>query len=198
MGASQRLKNSENIQSGIVQKNLDLSAANAAGANQAFDQRSSLLKLPTDYYTKLASGDRTKMLEAAAPGISNISKQFQSTRGAIGDSVAPGAARDFAIASTFRDQAGKNADFLNQAYMSSFPALQGMASDAGNFGLQREGAAMGSLNSGFQQNQAVMQAELDKKKEKMGMIGSLAGLAAAPFTGGASALGGLGGLIQKN
>jgi len=191
LGASQRLKDAQTTQSGIVQKNLDLSSANAAGANQAFGQRTSLLQKPTDFYTALASGDRTKMLEAAAPAIANISKQFQSTRGAINDSVAPGAARDFAVASTFRDQAGKNADFLNQAYMSSFPALQGMASDAGNFGLQREGAALNGLNSAGSQNQSVIQSEVARQQAKMGMIGSLAGAAGGAITGG-----GLGGLFK--
>lgn len=190
MGASKTLKQAQQNQQSIASTQLANSSQLSGQAQNQFTQRSSLNQKPIDFYTTLASGDQSKMSAAAAVPIANIAKEGQNATAAIEDTVAPGAARNFALAQVKRDQAGQNATFLNQAYLSSFPALQGLATDAGNFGLQQLGAGLGQLQGASQTNALVAQQEQQRQAAKLNMIGGLAGtagkIAAAPFTGGAS------------
>ena len=190
MGASKNLKQAYQRQNDITTSTQNLGNTLTGDATNAFNQRASLIQKPTDFYTSMASGDYNKMLAAAAPAISNISKGAQSAIGAIQDTVPAGAARQFSIAQIQRDKFAKNADFLNQAYMSSFPALQGIATDTGNFGLQQMAGGLNSLGAASQGNQQIIQSETARKQAKMNMIGSIAGMA------GGAAMSGLGGLFK--
>lgn len=184
MGAGKTLKQAYQRQNDITNRALDLSQSTATGAQTAFGQRTQQLQKPLDFYNGVASGDPAKMLAAAAPGITNISKQAQSAKGSIMDTVAPGAARNFALAQIDRDKFGQNAQFLNQAFLSAFPALQGIASDTGNFGLQQLGASLNSMQQGSQGNQQIIQNEAQRKAAKMNMIGGIASMAGGGLAAG--------------
>lgn len=183
MGASKTLKQAYTRQNDLTNTYQGLGGSLTGQAQDSFNTRNSLIKQPTDFYSSLASGDPTKMLAAAAPGISNISKSAQSAKGAIYDTVPAGAGRQFSLGQLERDKFSKGADFLNQAYMSSFPALQGIASDTGNFGLQQLGGGMNSFQGAMQGNQGVIQSETQRQAAKMNMIGSLAGIAGGAIGG---------------
>ena len=188
MGASKTLKQSQKNQVDIAGKAQQLGTANADQSQGSFDQRSSLLQKPIDYFSSVASGNPSAMLTAAAPGLSNISKQSQSAKGNIMETIPAGAARQYALSLIDRGKAGQGADFLNQAYMQSFPALQGIAKDTGDFGLQRLGAGYRGLEAAGQGNQAVIQSETQRQAAKMNMIGSVAGMAGGAM-GGAGGIG---------
>lgn len=184
MGASKTLKQSQKNQVDIANKAQAIGSNSYDQSQESFGQRSELLQKPIDFYSSLASGNPQAMYAAAAPGLSNISKQAQSAKGNIMETIPAGAARNYALAQIDRGKAGQGADFLNQAYMSSFPALQGLASDTGNFGLQQLGAGFRGLEAAGQGNQAVINSETQRKAAKMNMIGGLAGMAGGAVTGG--------------
>ncbi len=195
MGASKQLKQAYGRQTTLTQQAQDLGTGLTGQANTAFGQRQQQLQKPLDFYGALAGGSRGAALAAAAPGLSNISKSAASAKGTITDTVAPGASRNFALAQLERDKYSKGADFLNQAYMSSFPALQGIASDTGNFGLQQLGGGLRGIESAAGGNQTVIQSETQRQAAKMNAIGSLAGIAGGavggflkPKTGGGGAV----------
>ena len=183
MGASKTLKQSQKNQVDIAGKAQQLGTMNADQSQGNFDQRSALLQKPMDFYSSLASGNPSTMMTAAAPGLSNISKQAQSAKGNIMETIPAGAARQYALAQIDRGKAGQGADFLNQAYMQSFPALQGIAKDTGDFGLQRLGAGYRGLEAAGQGNQAVIQSETQRQAAKMNMLGGLASVAAGRIMG---------------
>lgn len=195
MGASKTLKQAQGTQQSLVNQSLDLSHKQGINADQNLAQRTELNKYPIDFYTSLASGDPAKMLTAAAVPLSNIAKQAQSAKGAIQDQLPAGATRQFALAQLEKDKYGKNADFLNQAYLSSFPALQGIAKDSGDMALQQTGAQFRAIEGAGNENQAVIQSETQRQAAKMGMIGQLAGVAGGVATG--SLTGGLGGIFKS-
>ena len=183
MGASKTLKQSQKNQVDIAGKAQQLGTMNADQSQGNFDQRSALLQKPIDFYSSLASGNPSTMMTAAAPGLSNISKQAQSAKGNIMETIPAGAARQYALAQIDRGKAGQGADFLNAAYMQSFPALQGIAKDTGDFGLQRLGAGYRGLEAAGQGNQAVIQSETQRQAAKMNMLGGLASVAGGGITG---------------
>lgn len=192
MGPSKQAKDAYSRQNQLTTTSQDLGKSLIGGANTAFGQRSSLLQKPIDFYSGIASGDPNKMLEAAAPGLTNISKGAQSAIEGIQDSTAPGAARNFAIAQIQRDKFGQNAQLLNQAFLSSFPALQQIGTDTGNFGLQQLGGAINSNQQATQGNQNIINAEAQRRQAKLNTVGGLVGAAAGPLAGGLSGLGGTG------
>jgi hypothetical protein len=184
LGASKTLKSAQARQQSIGDKALSISNESGARANEAFGQRQKLNEAPTNFYTALSSGDPTKMMTAAAVPLANIAKQYQGAKGSIEDSLAPGAAKNFALAQLYRDKGAQNANFLNTAYLSSFPALQGLASDQGQFGLQQQSAQMGGINQASSINTGIMQSEQQRQAAKMNMIGGIAGMAGGAATGG--------------
>jgi hypothetical protein len=189
MGAGKNLKSAYGRQTEQANKTFSMANTLSDQAQSAFGQRSQYLQKPIEYFTDMASGDQTKMLAAAAPGIANISRQAQGAKGAIQDTVAPGAARNFAMAMVDRDKSAQNAQFLNQAWLSAFPALQGIANDTGNFGLQQLGASLNSYGQAGQSNRDIIQSETARKQAKMNMIGGLASMAGGGLMGGLSKMG---------
>lgn len=186
MGASKTLKQAQANQQNIGNQQLSLATQQTANANNNFGQGTTLNKPVIDYATALASGDPTRMLQAAAPQLSTISRQAASARGAIQDQLPVGGTRNFALASLSRDQYGKSADTLNSAYLSAFPALQGLASNANQLGLNQLGAGFGGLQAAGNTNAQVAQTEQARQQAKLQSIGSLAGMAGGALTGGLS------------
>lgn len=193
MGASKTLKQSQRNQVDIANKAQQMGNLSSEQGQQAFGQRGELLQKPIDHYSMLASGNPTAMMTAAAPGLSNIAKQSQSAKGSIMETVPAGAARNYALSKLERDKAGAGADFLNQSYMQAFPALQGIATDTGNFGLQQLGAGFRGLEAAGQGNQAVIQSETQRQAAKMNMLGGIASMAGGGIFGAMNKGGGGGG-----
>ena len=192
MGASSTQKNAENQQNQIagtdVSRSTNLYNQSQAGYNQA----SSLLNPGISFYSGLASGDPTKISQTAAPLINNIAKSTASAQGAISDSLPAGAARNFALASVKRDQAGQTAGALNQSFLSAFPALSGISGQVSGMAGQQLSGSTGYQSGAQSATQSVLNTEAQKRQSKLQTIGSFAGLAGGAIPGLSSLFGGSG------
>jgi hypothetical protein len=101
-----------------------------------------------------------------------------------------GAARDFAISGIDRDAYGQSANFLNQAFLSSFPALAGLATEDSGIGLQQLGAGYRGIEGAAGTNNQIQQVQQQQKASQLGLFGNLAGMAAGVATGGMSSAAG--------
>jgi len=177
MGASKTLKNAQNTQQQIASTDLSRSTDLYNQSGENYKKAAQTLDPGISFYSGLASGDPNKMLEAAAVPLGNISKSAASARGAIEDTVAPGAARNFALAGLKRDQAGQSSSLLNQAYLSAFPALQGISQQLAGYGSTQLQGSSGYQGQGQNANNQVIQTEQQKRQSKLNTIGTFAGIA---------------------
>ena len=194
MGGGRERKESENFQKDIRKTQFDQGQSQIAQSAASIESGNRLRQPSIDYYTRMSSGDPGAMLTAAAVPLGNLSRSAAGAKESIRDTVPRGAARDFAMANVDRDAYGQSAGFLNQAFLSSFPALQALASEQTGTGLQQLGAGYRGIEGSASTNNQIQQIQQQKKASQMGLIGNLAGMAAAPLTGGLTAmLGGMGG-----
>lgn len=151
-------------------------------------QKQNQLQQPSiDYLTGIInagnSGDYSKLITAAGAPISNITQQAQQSKEQIYNNIPAGAGRDAALAQT-RTATGNNvASTLNQVYLSAFPQLAGLGTQAGQTGLQETGASLRGYEGSANTTNNVMQADSQSKASTMSFLGALAGA-------GGSALGG--------
>ena len=186
MGGGKDRKASQQRQEGLSRTQEELGRYFMEQSKQDLAQRRQLQAPVVDYYTKLASGDPTQIMTASAAPLANLSRMTQQARANIME-MAPGAARTAALGQLGREAAGQQSTLLNQAYLSAFPALQGLASESGSTGLQTAGAGYSGIGAAANTNQQIMQAQQQQKASQLGLIGSLAGAAgsiAGGFMGG--------------
>lgn len=190
MGGGKERKETQNIQRSIRDQQLEQ-------GRQQFDQSQTRmasfdrLRQPAiNYYSGLASGDPSKMLTAAAVPLGNLSRSAAGARESAMNTMPRGAARDFAISGIDRDAYGQSASFLSQAFLSSFPALAGMATEDSGIGLQQLGAGMRGVEGAASTNNGIQQVQQQQKASQLGLFGNLAGMAAGAATGGLSSIGG--------
>jgi hypothetical protein len=133
--------------------------------------------------TALAGGDRTAALAASMPTISKISQGYDASKQSIGNTIAPGAARDTALAQLEVQKntgiAGTQAQMVQQAPS----VLAALGQSQGQMSLQSLGAALSGFSGASQTNQAAGQLETQQSNAFWSPI---LGLAAA----GGSAIGG--------
>ena len=186
MGGGKQRKETQQRQVGLSQQQEELGRYFMEQSKEGLAQRKQLQAPVIDYYTKLASGDPTQIMSASAVPIGNLAKMTQQARASIME-MAPGAARTAALGQLGRETAGQQSTLLNQAYLSAFPALQGLATESGSTGLQSAGAGYSGIGAAANTNQQIMQAQQQQKASQLGLIGSLAGAAgsiAGGFLGG--------------
>ncbi len=191
MGGGKQRKETQQRQQALSQQQEELGKYFIEQSKEGLAQRQKLQAPAVDYYTQLASGDPTKIMSASAIPLANLTRMTQQARGNIME-MAPGAARTAALGQLGREAAGQQSSMLNQAYLSAFPALQGLASEAGGIGLQSAGAGYRGIESAGATNQQIMQMQQQQKASQLGLIGSLAGAAGNIATGG-----GLSGLFNR-
>jgi hypothetical protein len=143
----------------------------------------------TSFYGNLVkagnSGDYSKLIAANAPQFTAISQQGQAAKENIYNTLPPGAARDYALGSLDTSKANSVASNLNSTYMSAFPALAQLGSQAGNTGLQEAGASLRGFEGAATTTNNVMSQDAASKASTMGFLGSLAGAAGSAAGGGA-------------
>lgn len=176
MGGGKDRKASQQRQEGLSRTQEELGRYFMEQSKQDLSQRRQLQAPVIDYYTKLASGDPTQIMTASAAPLANLSRMTQQARANIME-MAPGAARTAALGQLGREAAGQQSTLLNQAYLSAFPALQGLASESGGVGLQTAGAGYSGIGAAANTNQQIMQMQQQQKASQLGLLGSMAGLA---------------------
>lgn len=184
MGGGSERKATDARQTAIAQSQYQTGQDLTKSGQDITSQGLSLFNPAIDFYKNLASGDYSKMIQAAAPMLSNIAKQYTSVKQNIMDTTPSGAGRAFSLASLGRDQANSNAGALNNAYLSAFSGLAGLGNTIGGIGLQETGAGLRGTEGAAQTNAQLQQVQQQRKASQLGFFGSLAGAAAAPFTGG--------------
>lgn len=183
MGGGKQRNETRQRQQALSQQQEELGRYFMEQSQKDLAQRRALLDPVISRYSKLASGDPTQIGMAAAPEIANLEQQARQMRANIME-MAPGAARNAALGMSEREMAGRRASVLNQAYLSAFPALQGIASESGSMGLQSAGAGYRGVEGATASNKDVMLAQQQDKASQLGLIGSLAGVAGTAVGGG--------------
>lgn len=185
MGAGNR-KASQQRQEGLSRQQEEMGRFFMDQSKQDLAQRRQLQAPVIDYYTQLASGDPSKIMEASAVPLGSLAKMTQQAKANIME-MAPGAARTAALGQLNREAGGQQATLLNQAYLSAFPALQGLASESGSTGLSSAGAGYRGVEGAAGTNNQIMQMQQQQKASQLGLLGSMAGLAGSLVTGGLGA-----------
>jgi len=198
MGAGNR-KESKQRQEGLSKTQEESGRFFMDQSKQELEQRRKVQAPVIDYYTQLASGDPTKIMQASAVPLGNLAKATQQARANIME-MAPGAARTAALGQLSREAGGQQASFLNQSYLSAFPALQGLATESASTGLSAAGAGYRGVEGAATTNKGIMDTQQAEKASQLGLIGSVAGMAGS-IAGGAlmkPKVPGLGGGLGKS
>lgn len=183
MGGGSKRKAAEQEQRNIYQQQKDLADFFMGQSKEELARRREMQKPVIDRYTRLASGDPSQIMAESAVPLGNLAKMTQQAKANIME-MAPGAARTAALGQLSREAGGQQSTLLNQAYLSAFPALQGMASETGSFGLQQAGAGYRGIEGAGATNKQLMDTYQQQKASQLGLIGSLAGAAGSMVTGG--------------
>lgn len=186
MGGGKERKASRDMQSNIAREQQATSRQYLDLATQEQAHRKALQQPTIDFYSKIVGGDPNARMTAAAVPLGDIAKGSRGARESIMDSVPRGAGRNFALAQNENQKYSQSADYLNKAFMSAFPALSGLGTEAGQVGLQNTGAGMRGAEAAANTNQGVMQSQQAQKAAQLGLIGSLAGAAGSAATGGST------------
>lgn len=182
MGAGNR-KESKQRQEGLSKTQEESGRFFMDQSKQELEQRRKVQAPVIDYYTQLASGDPTKIMAASAVPLGNLAKATQQARANIME-MAPGAARTAALGQLGRESGGQQASFLNQSYLSAFPALQGLATESASTGLSAAGAGYRGVEGAATTNKGIMDTQQAEKASQLGLVGSLAGMAGSIATAG--------------
>ena len=172
-----------NQQNAITQEQIGIANQQNALQQQNYDRMVQLQQPEVTRQTNLASGDPTSILTAAQPTISQVSGGYNAAKSNIFNNIAPGAARDKALADLEASKAtaigNTEANLVNEA-----PAkLANIGAGYGSFSLQELGAAINSLGGASNSNQSVLSAQENAKSSTMSFLGSLAGAGGSIFQG---------------
>lgn len=185
-------QNLANQQVGVSQEELALAREDRARRDQliqpAVDVYKSQIDLQNpaiDFLKRLTSGDSSAVTTAAAPILSQITRQFQGAEESVYSNAPRGAARDFALSQIPVQQADSTAQALSApitgAYstllnlgQSATDKLANVASGFGSFSLQEVGAGLRAQEGAAGTLNNVMQAQAARKAATMGFLGNLA------------------------
>lgn len=173
---------SENKQDRITDSQLDIQRTQAAQSQADITRRNALEQPAIDFNTLLSSGDPAVAMRAVAPIISQISGGAERAKASIFDLIAPGAARDNALAETARGANTDIASATSGAILSAPDKLANLGAGFGASGLQEIGAAISAGGAASNSNAANINADSERKATTMGFLGSLAG-AGGTFAG---------------
>ena len=140
-----------------------------------------LMQPAIDFNKALASGSPEARLTAAAPIVGDITSSYKGARENIFSSLAPGAARDVAVADLERGRATETSRALASPFLSSFDKLAEMGGALSGLSLQNLGASLRagegssmSLYGAGQTRNAIMQAQAARQQALLGMFGDIA------------------------
>ena len=155
---------------------------------QTYEQQQQLQQPAIQFAQELASGDPSKVTQAAGPQLSQIAQQYAGAKQNILDTTPKGAAQDFALMQAPQQQANTTASLLGGEVNQGMNTLLGLgqnaqsaegniASGLGGLSMQQLGAGLTAGGQASQTNQSVMQAQAQQKATTMGFLGQLAGAA---------------------
>lgn len=161
-----------------MQGELGLAQQQDARAKQLFDLSLPGLKTATNHYEDLASGDSSAIFKAVAPGVQATSKQFDTAKQNISDTMPRGGERNLAMEETDISKAGAVGNQINQAYEGSFNALASIAGKTAGLSVNEIANAISAFGGASNTASNIASQEEEGKAAMLGMIGSLGGSAA--------------------
>jgi hypothetical protein len=182
MGGS-AVKSATNDQKAITQTQIGTGTKELAASDARLSQGDQLQQPQIDFLKTLLSGDKTATNQALSVPLGQIASQTQQTREQLMSGTPAGAARDVALAGLQRQEGAQVAGLENNAFLSAFPGLAGMASQQYGLGTQELGAGITSTGNASTSNQSVLDAAAQGKSGTMGALGSLAGVAGSFLNG---------------
>ena len=162
-----------------------LAATEAASGTALQSQALSLEQPLIAKEQALSTGNRSAALSAAMPSISNITAGYQGAKESIFNTVAPGAARDTALANLETQKAVGTGTAMATQVQQAPEILANVGQGLGAFSLQEVGAGLSGYQGASGTQQAVLGAQTQQQAAKLGVIGSLAGGAGEAAGGGA-------------
>ena len=166
-----------NTNTALTQEQLNLAESENA-TSQANHARALQLEQPLiDQQTALASGDKSAALAAAMPTISQISSGYQGAKESIFNTVAPGAARDTALANLQTQAAVAPATAMASAVQGAPSVLANVGQGIGAFSIQQLGAALSGYSGAGTANNSNLQSATQQQAAKLGVAGNLLGAA---------------------
>jgi len=182
-GPSATERQAENIQMQTAQQQLQLESQLAQYAQQRLQRGDQLQQPLINKDTALASGDMATAISAAGPQLGNIAKAGQAAKDNIYNSIAPGAARDFALAQLPMQTYSQSAGYLNSLINAAPQELAQIGTGQYQVGLTQQGQGQTSGQISNTAAGQVGQLEQQQKASTLGFIGSLVGTAGKVATG---------------
>lgn len=168
-GSTQAVSNTSNEQTALAQQEQAQSTANQA-------ETLSLEQPLISQQTALATGDRSTALSAAMPTISTITGGYSAAKEKINNTVAPGPARDAALANLETSRATSTANKEADLIQGAPSTLANLGSGIGAFSIQQLGAALSGYSGASQSEQSVMNVQQQQQDAKLGVAGSALGM----------------------
>lgn len=153
-----------------------LSAASTASSNAANDysQFKSLIRPLVSQQTDLASGNRSQALAAAMPIISQLSGGFAGAKQNIMNNMAPGAARDRALADLGTQMYTTIGGAQAGAVQNAPTTLANLGTTVGGMSLQELAAALNAMQGASSTNFNTGQMQAQQQKAMLDFFGGLA------------------------
>lgn len=175
---------------------VQIAQGQAANAQQLYSTTEPGLKTAEDFYTKLASGDPSAIMQAIGPAAGQIQQASQGSINSILQTAPAGGEKNLAIENVQANKGSQVGQVATQAFLGAPNALaqlagQGVgesisAAGTGISGLSNASSTLGNLGN-LQIQQAQLQSQ--QKGSMLGALGSL-GQAGAGAIGGALGGGG--------
>lgn len=127
--------------------------------------------------TGLIGGDNAETMRTAAPAIGRIDTGYTQAKESIFDKIAPGAARDFALAGLERDRATSKAGYLNDIVTQAYSDLGTLGTGFVSGSFQPLGATARFGEGASSSNQSLMQAENQRRQGTLNFFSNLVGAA---------------------
>lgn len=163
------------LQEDAARQQLALGNRLADQGQQQFDSQKAYQAPYAQFLKGIIGGDTNSKIATAAIPIAQIAQGNQQARENILDTQPAGAARDFAMAGLKRDQSAQTSGFLNQAWLSAFPALASLGTTNAQIGLQQVGGGLSGLAGGSKSIGDLNTVQAQQKSSVLGSLGGLAG-----------------------
>jgi hypothetical protein len=183
MGGNSTANQAEQEQLQIAQQNQSLDQQYAATAQQYLQYGQQLQQPLVNFDTALASGNPTQVMQAAAPGLANITQGGQQATEQIYNNVPAGAGRQEALSQVPISTYGQSASYLNNIVNAAPQQLAQLGAGQLSLGTTQEGAAQGAGSLATSSAGGAAQEANQGKAATLGFLGSLAGAAGSAASG---------------
>ena len=166
-----------NLENSISQQQLSLAEQESQQSQDQYQQMQKLEQPYINQQSALATGSPSAALAASMPQISQISGGFNAAKEQIGDTVAPGAARDTALANLQTQKATAIGNTEASAVAAAPQNLANVGAGLGAFSLQQLGASLSGFGGASSADTSAASMQMQQSEAKWAPVLSLASTA---------------------